>query len=175
MANHDARHKWQFKARFRRHAFGWKSGPAIQRVREAISEIKKVARKDRVLAAEGAVVFLERVSAALEHVDSSSGSIGNAVNRAIDQLVPVIATALADATTREAWLERLFDAHASDELPYIELLAEHWGELCASKELASTWADRLVDVTCMAMSPDRNLREFFHGSSASRVSAASGP
>ena len=37
-------HKWQFKARFRRHAFGWRSQPAIKRVQEAVSEIKKVAR-----------------------------------------------------------------------------------------------------------------------------------
>jgi hypothetical protein len=35
-------HKWEFKARFRRHAFGWKSQPAIQRVKQAVAEIKKV-------------------------------------------------------------------------------------------------------------------------------------
>src|SRR5690606_33917032 len=76
-------HKWEFRARFRRHAFGWKSQPAIKRIKEAVAEIKKVARKDKVLAAEGAVLFLEKVSPALEHVDSSSGSIGTAVNNAI--------------------------------------------------------------------------------------------
>ena len=43
---------------------------------QAVAEIKKVAKKDPVLAAEGAVAFLERVSPALEHVDSSSGAIG---------------------------------------------------------------------------------------------------
>jgi hypothetical protein len=37
-------HRWAFASRFRRHAFGWKSQPAIQRVRQAVSEIKKVAR-----------------------------------------------------------------------------------------------------------------------------------
>ncbi len=104
MAQKNARHKWQFKARFRRHAFGWKSQPAIKRIKEAVSEIKKIARKDRVLAAEGAVVFLERVSAALERVDSSSGPIGKAVNKAIDEVVPVIAGAPADVTTPNAWL-----------------------------------------------------------------------
>jgi hypothetical protein len=29
-------HKWEFKARFRHHAFGWKSQPAIQRVKQAV-------------------------------------------------------------------------------------------------------------------------------------------
>jgi len=159
-------HHWVFKARFRRHAFGWKSQPAIQRVKEAVGEIKKVARQDPVLAGEGAVAFLERVSPALEPVDSSSGGIGIAVNNAIDALVPIIASAPADAATRAAWLERLWDAHAHDQIPYIELLADYWGELCASREVAGAWADRLVGITRMALSPDRDLRGHFHGTSA---------
>ena len=73
--------KWEFKARFRRHAFGWKSQPAITRIRQAVTEIKKVAKKEPLLAGEGAIAFLERVSPALEHVDSSSGSIGTAAVR----------------------------------------------------------------------------------------------
>src|SRR5216117_44544 len=84
-------HGWAFAARFRRRAFGWRSAPAVQRVRQAVAEIKTVARRDSVLATEGAVIFLERVSPALEQVDSSSGAIGTAVNRAIAEFVPVIA------------------------------------------------------------------------------------
>ena len=34
-------HKWGFKARFRRHAFGWKSEPPIRRMKEAVAEIMK--------------------------------------------------------------------------------------------------------------------------------------
>jgi hypothetical protein len=67
-----------------------------------VGEIKKVARRDPVLAAEGAVLFLERVSPALEHVDSSSGAIGTAVNHAIEELVAIIARAPADAKTARA-------------------------------------------------------------------------
>jgi len=78
------KHKWEFAARFRRGAFGWRSRPAVKRVKEAVSEIKKVARRDPVLATEGAVRFLEKVSPALEHVESSSGAIGSAVNKAIE-------------------------------------------------------------------------------------------
>ena len=76
MASKKAGHPWAFRARFRANAFGWKSQPAIARVREAVAEIKKVAKSDPLLAAEGAVLFLERVSPALAHVDSSSGAIG---------------------------------------------------------------------------------------------------
>ncbi len=160
------KHKWTFAPRFRRNAFGWRSQPAIKRVREAVSEIKKAARKDAILAADGAVLFLEKVSPALAHVDSSSGAIGSAVSRSIWALVPVIAKAPADAATREAWLERLWEAHAADRIPYIESLAEEWGDLCASPELASAWADRLLDLTRTALGPDRRVGGFFHGTSA---------
>jgi hypothetical protein len=159
-------YRWEFKARFRRHAFGWRSQPAVQRVKEAVSEIKRVARRDPVLAAEGAVSFLERVSPALEQVDSSSGAIGTAVNNAVRALVPIIANAPADPAVREVWLERLWAAHEADQMPYIENLADQWGELCASKETASAWADRLVGTTRMALSPDPHLRGHFHGTSA---------
>jgi hypothetical protein len=159
-------HKWEFKARFRRHAFGWRSQPAIQRIKQAVSEIKQVARKDPVLAADGAVAFIERISPALEHVDSSSGAIGTAVSHALRELAAIIATAPADAKTREAWLERLWEAHEADEIPYIEQLADDWGELCASKDLASAWADRLAGITRTALSPDPMLRGYFHGTSA---------
>ena len=159
-------HKWEFRARFRRHAFGWRSQPAIKRVKEAVSEIKKVARRDKMLAAEGSVLFLEKASPALEHVDSSSGAIGTAVNNAIAALVDIIAAAPADEEAREKWLERLFEAHAEDRIPYIEGLADHWGELCASPEIASRWADELIDITRMALSPDKSIRGHFHGTAA---------
>ncbi len=161
-----AAHIWEFKARFRRHAFGWKSQPAIQRVKQAVSEIKKVARTDPALAADGAVAFIERISPALDRVDSSSGAIGTAVNNALAELVPVIANAPADLKTRDAWLERLFEAQQEDAMPYIELLGDYWGELCASKELAQQWADRLIGIARMALSPDPSLRGHFHGTSA---------
>ena len=74
------RHKRILRARFPRHAFGWKSQPAIRRIKEAVSEIRKVARKDKALAAEGAVLFLEKVSPPIEYVDGSSGAIGGAVD-----------------------------------------------------------------------------------------------
>lgn len=165
MSNQET-HKWEFKARFRRGAFGWKSQPAIRRVKEAVAEIRKEARRDPVLAAEGAVLFLERVSPALEHVDSSSGSIGTAVNNAIAALVPLITGAPADAETRADWLERLFQAHGDDHIPYIESLAESWGALCASKDAASAWADRLLDAARMALDRDKDRFVHFHGTSA---------
>jgi hypothetical protein len=159
-------YRWEFKGRFRRHAFGWRSQPAIQRVKQAIAEIKKVARRDQVFAAEGSVTFLERVSPALERVDSSSGAIGTAVNHAVSELVTIIAAAPADAETRSRWLDRLWAAHEADQMPYIESLADHWGELCASKEVASTWADELGSTTRVALSPDPSLHGYFHGTSA---------
>jgi hypothetical protein len=157
---------WEFTRRFRRGAFGWKAAPAIKRVRHAVSEIKNVARRDPVLGGEGAVLFLERVSPALQHVDGSSGAIGTAVNHAVEELVAIIARAPASAKVREGWLERLWDAHANDEIPYIERLGDFWGDLCVSPATASAWADRLVPIVEMAWSPDPERRGYFHGTTA---------
>jgi hypothetical protein len=138
----------------------------VQRIKEAVAEIGGVARNDAILAAEGGVRLIERLSSALEHVDSSSGALGSAVNDAIEALVPVIAAAPVARTVREKWLDRLYEAHEADEIPYIECLTDYWGELCVTKELASTWADRLLDITRLALSPDKSLRGHFHGTTA---------
>lgn len=159
-------HKWVFAPRFRRHAFGWRSQPAIQRVKEAVAEIKKTAKKDPALAAAGAVLFLEKLSPALEHVDSSSGAIGTAVNHAIEALAAIIADAPVDDETRDKWLDRLWQAHQDDAIPYIERLGDYWGELCGSKERAAAWADQLVGIVEMSWSPDPQRRGFFHGTIA---------
>ena len=99
----------------------------------------------------------------MERIDGSSGAIGTAVNNAIEALAPIVAKAPADAKTRAAWLERLWDACQEDAMPYIEQLGDHWGELCASNEVASHWADELIGICRMAWSPNPNLRGFFTG------------
>lgn len=117
-------YKWEFVPRFRRNAFGRKSDTPIQRIKEALSEIRLVARKAPILAAEGAIVLLEKLSPALMNVDSSSGALGSAVNHAIETLVPILTKADVDSATRQRWLDRLWDAVQEDEMPYIEYLAD---------------------------------------------------
>lgn len=138
------KHNWAFTRRFRRHAFGWRSKLPIQRVREAVREIEKVAKDDPLLAGEGAVYFLERVSPAIEQVDGSSGGMGAAVHRAIETLVPLIIHAPANDDLRDDWLERLWAAIEEDDVPYLEPLTHPWGELCVSAERAGRWAERLL-------------------------------
>lgn len=112
------------------------------------------------------MLLIERISPALENVDSSSGALGTAVNHAIDELAMIISTVEVDTESRERWLERLWSAHEADRMPYIESLADHWGELCGRRELASGWADRLMDATRTALNPDPSRHAFFHGTSA---------
>lgn len=159
-------HKWQFAPRFRRHAFGWRSDTPIQRIKEALSEIKLAARKEPILAAEGAVTLLEKLSPALEQVDSSSGALGAAVNKAIDALVPLIAKADVDESVRQRWLERLQNALQDDEIPYIEVLGDYWGELCVSPEVAAAWADEFLPVVERVWSPQSPGHGYFKGTSA---------
>ena len=138
-------HTWAFRARFRRTAFGWKGSKlAIERIHEALTEIRAVARQDPATAADGAVLFLEKLAPALNQIDSSSGALGNATYAAVEELVPLIATAPVGIATRRKWLDRLFEAIQGDDPPYIEHLGDHWGELCATPELASAWADQLL-------------------------------
>ncbi|MGE0490483.1 MAG: hypothetical protein AB7S38_14855 [Vulcanimicrobiota bacterium] len=163
MAEKSKKHAWQFRARFRRNAFGWQSQPAMKRVKEAVAEIKKVAKTDPLLAAEGAVLFIERVAPALERVDGSSGAMGSTVNGALATLSDIIAAAPADDKTRDQWLERLWEAYQEDEMPWVESLADHWGAMCANQKLAAEWADRLMPLVKLVWGPEKGA--YFKGTS----------
>ena len=79
-----SKHTWAFGPRFRSGSFGWRSEPAITRIKEAVSEIRAVSRQEPVLAAERAGPLSAKAITALQSIDSSSGAIGaTAVNRAI--------------------------------------------------------------------------------------------
>ena len=136
---------WTFPARFRARAFGWKgTAPASQRMKEALTEIKAVQRKDPVLAADGAVRLIERIVPAIQDIDGSSGAIGTAVTRTVNALVDIIAAAPAPLKVRAAWLDRLWDAYNEDGYGYLDQLPDRWGDLCASLELSNSWADSLA-------------------------------
>jgi tetratricopeptide (TPR) repeat protein len=158
-----ATYKWEFASRFRSRAFGWRSDLPIKRIKEALSEIKQVARKEPVLAAEGAVLFLGKLSAALEQVDSSSGAIGSTVSAAIATLVPIIARADVDSSKRQQWLDRLWQAIQDDTMPYLDSLGSYWGELCVTPFLASRWADQLQHVVELVWSPETGSYGCFSG------------
>jgi hypothetical protein len=151
-------HQWEFRSRFRRHAFGRRSQPSIQRIRQAVTEIKHAARRDPVLGAEGAALLLERIFPALETSTAHRAPSAWAVNNALDALVPLIAEGVADVGMREGWLNRLWAAIETDEIPYLDRLPDYWGDLCGSTELAALWADRLIGITRLALSPDPTVR-----------------
>jgi hypothetical protein len=75
-----AKYTWTFKARLRTRAFGWRgSHLACQRLKDAVTEIKKVARKEPVSASDGVVSLMERIWPAFQDIDTSSGALGGAV------------------------------------------------------------------------------------------------
>ncbi len=159
--------QWAFRSRLRRSAFGWRgSRTAIARIDEALSEIRTAARHDATLGAEGAVLFLEKISPAVCDVDSSSGALGSATYTAVRALVPIIAAAPVNEPTRAKWLDRLFAAMQEDDPPYIESLGDHWGELCASRALASLWAEHLMPMLeRVAEERKRGVFAWFNGTS----------
>ncbi|MES9815844.1 MAG: hypothetical protein ABW155_04280 [Candidatus Thiodiazotropha sp.] len=135
---------------------------ACQRLREAVSEIKKVAKKEPLIGAEGAVRLMEKIWPALEHVDSSSGALGSAVNKTLDDLIPIVIKAPADEKTHDEWLYRLWQAMADDGVDYLSPVGDRWGEICGSPEVAGRWADELVS-TLRSCWSDLNPGSYFHG------------
>ncbi len=138
-------HKWAFRPRFRANAFGWKASKlASQRLKEAITEIKAVARKEPLIAAEGAILLMEKLWPALAHVDSSSGALGRVVNKTVHGLIDIVVTAPVDQGQRERWLERLWMAVEEDGVDYLWEVSARWGELCGTPERASEAADEFL-------------------------------
>ncbi len=151
-----AKHTWMFKARLRSHAFGWRgSHLACQRLKEAATEIKKVARTEPVTAGEGFVSLMERIWPAFQDVDTSSGALGSAVYWAQEDLLPIAIGAPADRKTRDEWLDRLWQAIEDDDVDYLHVVGSRWGELCGSREVASEWADRFLGLLQTAWSDPR--------------------
>jgi hypothetical protein len=140
-----ASHGWHFKAKLRARAYGWRgSALAVTRLREAVSEIKTVAKSDPVTAGEGAVSLMERIWPAFQDIDTSSGVLGTAVARTLEQLIPILADAPADHAVRAKWLERLFDAVQEDGVQYLAPVEERWGEIARYPDLIHAYADRLL-------------------------------
>ena len=151
-----AKHTWTFKARLRSRAFGWRgSHLACQRLKDAVTEIKKVARTAPVTAGDGVVSLMERIWPAFQDIDTSSGALGGAVYRAQDELMPILIEAPADRRTRDKWLDRLWQAIEDDGVDYLSLVGGRWGELCGSREVASYWADRFLGLLRTAWSDPR--------------------
>ena len=112
--------EWQFKRKFRTNAYGWRaSSLAIGRLKEAAAEIKSVAKSDPIAAGDGIVWLMERIWPAFQGIDTSSGALGAAVLRTVNELIPILTVASADHATRGKWLERLFEAVQSDGVEYL--------------------------------------------------------
>jgi tetratricopeptide (TPR) repeat protein len=157
-------HKWAFRPSFRANAFGWKgSRLASQRLKEALTEIRAVARVDPLTAADGAITLMEKIWPALAHVDSSSGTLGNAVNKTVHELVDIVVAAPADEKLRERWLERMWTAVEDDGVDYLCEVSERWGELCASPERASQAANAFLPGVKLSW---RERGGYFRGSPA---------
>jgi len=145
MGGQHAPAKWAFKSYVRARAFGWHgSRLAIQRLKEAVSEISSNSRRSPIEAADGAVCLLERLWPAFELVDTSSGALGGAVSRALGELIPLVVRAPADQRKRNRWLERLWRAIQDDGVSYLTPVEENWGELCSGADIAACWADKIL-------------------------------
>ena len=138
-----ATHKWAFKSTMRAGAYNWKSSSkAIERLKLASSEIRAVARVDPLTSAEGVIALAQRIWPAFEHIDTSSGALGTAVRRTLDEVIPVLIAAPADERTRTKWLEQLREAILDDGVDYLAPIADQFGKIAAYPVLMNEHADR---------------------------------
>ena len=139
--------KWLFKARFRSKAYGWRGSKlAIDRLKEATAEIKSVAKSDPVAAGDGVVTLMERIWPAFQDIDTSSGALGSAVARTLDDLIPLLIAASADKACRAKWLKRLFSAVQEDGVDYLAPVEDRWGEIAQYPDLIDEYADRMIEI-----------------------------
>jgi hypothetical protein len=137
--------KWEFKSKFRANAYGWSgSRLAIDRLKAAASEIKSVAKSNPIIAGDGVVSLAERIWPAFQGIDSSSGVLGSAVFRTLDELIPILIAAPAEPATRRKWLARLFEAVQNDGVDYLSPLVERWGEIAQYPELMDEYANLMI-------------------------------
>jgi hypothetical protein len=140
-------HKWAFKPGMRANAYSWKSSAkAIDRLKSASSEIRAVARTDPTGAAEGVIALAQRIWSAFEHIDTSSGALGNAVRRTLEDLLPILIEAPADEKTRAKWLEQLREAIEDDGVDYLAPIADRIGQIAAYPQLMNLHADCDLDM-----------------------------
>jgi hypothetical protein len=141
------KHKWAFKAGMRARSYNWKSSAkAIARLKSTVSEIKAVNRSDPAAAAEGVIALAERIWPAFEHIDTSSGALGSAVNGTLETLIPILIAAPADVATRAKWLDRLRQAIQDDGVDYLFPFSEHFGEIAKFPKLMNQHADLDLDI-----------------------------
>lgn len=144
-------HKWAFKPGMRAGAFGWRgTAKATARLKAATREIKAVQKADPVAAGEGVIAFAERIWPAFEHIDTSSGALGTAVARSLEDLAPILIEAPADETTRAVWAERLRTAILDDGVDYLAPLADRFGEIAQVPAVINDHADRDLDLITAA-------------------------
>lgn len=138
---------WEFTRYFRAGAYKW-NGTALasKRIKAAISEIKKAAKNDQAVAAEGAVTFIEKCRRAIENIDSSSGAIGNAVNNALYEVAEVISSADLPSKDRLKLTERIWESWQEEDIGYYDVLSELWPKLCKEPEIMTFWADDFLPV-----------------------------
>ena len=150
--------KWEFKSKFRTNAYGWSGSKlAIGRLKDAAAEIKSVAKADPVLAGDGIVSLAERIWPSLQGIDGSSGALGAAVLRTLNELVPLLITAPADHATRGKWLTRLFEAVQNDGVEYLSPLEQRWGEIAQYPVLMDEYADLMIGMVRHAWADHQNF------------------
>ncbi len=109
-----------------------------------MSELRTAAKADRYLAAEGAVLLIECIVPAIEQIDGSSGMIGSATRKAVEDTAAIVAAAADEPGRHEKRLERIYAAYQDDGYGYLDGIGDLWGNFCGSVDHARSWAEKTL-------------------------------
>jgi hypothetical protein len=150
--------KWQFKTKFRAKAFGWRgSRLAISRLKEAVSEIKAVAKSDPVAAGDGAVSLMERIWPAFQDIDTSSGALGTAVARTLAELIPDPHRRYGRSFDKKQVAQAIVEAVHDDGVQYLSPVENRFGEIARYPDLTNAFADELLPLLRQVWSDQKHF------------------
>ena len=164
MTRKTRRDAWQFEARLRRNAFGWRSPKVLAALREAGAEVGAAFKVDPLAGARAFARLVERIPPALAQVDDSSGAVQGELSQIFDEMAPLFGDAPLDPKERDQLLARIWQAIVDDEMPWIERLADRFAKLVGDALTAARWAERFLSEVkasravadrgyCQALSP----------------------
>ena len=132
------------------------------------------AKSDPVAAGDGAVSVMERIWPAFQDIDTSSGALGTAGGRTLDELIPILIEAPADHSTRSKWLKRLFEAVQGDGVPYLSPVENRFDEIALYPDLTNAYADELLPLLRKVWSDQKHF-EYVSGTQPSVYRVCSKP
>ena len=90
------------------------------------------------------MLLIECIVPAIEQIDGSSGAIGSAVRKVLEDAVTIVGAAADEPARHEKRLERIYSAYQDDGYGYLDGIGDLWGQFCGNVDYATSWAEKTL-------------------------------